>query len=63
MVILYIGFADDTSALAESPEDLQTLVKIMAEVFKEIFHPVIPIMEFAPNFRKCLYCKDLIIAK
>ena len=32
MKLLHIGFADDISALAESAEDLMTLVKIMAEV-------------------------------
>ena len=38
--IPYIGFADDTTALAESAEDLQTLVKIMAEVFQD-FHLIL----------------------
>ena len=35
MELPYIGFADDTTALAESAEDLQTFVQIMADVFKE----------------------------
>ena len=35
--IPYINFADDTSALAESAEDLKTLVKIMAEVFQKCY--------------------------
>ena len=38
--IPHIGFADDTTALAESAVDLQTLVKIMAEVFQE-FHLIL----------------------
>ena len=36
----YIGFADDTTALAESAENLQELVQIMADVFKE-FHLIL----------------------
>ena len=40
MELPYIGFADDTTALAESAEDLQTFVQIMADVFKE-FHLIL----------------------